>query len=502
MDRCKFIGLSAGVAASAMLGGCKQLASLGAKADVLGAHDATGLAQMVKAGDVKPVELVEAAIARIEAANGALNAVTHKAYDRAREAALAFSPDQQGAFSGVPYLLKCLEGEKGEPQTFAARFFKDNIAQDSEPVTGRIDEAGAIYLGQTNAPEFGSSVSTEPALYGATHNPWNLDYSPGASSGGSGAAVSAGLTPFATADDGGGSTRIPASACGIVGMKYTRAREVGHEESFTTNTGIHSRSIRDIAAGLNVIERKDNPELPAVGMVDPENPGKLKIAMTTVGIKDYIKTDPEVADSTRAAGKLLEDLGHEVKEVRFETDGDEFWANFWAVWSSGFDDAFTAVREKFGREPDERDFERWTLTIGGLYGNRFTAEDVEKGLAYFAAMRARHRAFLQEYDIALSPTLPQQPTKLGVYDTSSERAGDFDVFSAMLADYINFTPLNNVTGTPSISLPLAWSSTGLPMGTLLSADVGEEAKLLRLSYQIEEARPWADKFPPHGAWRV
>ncbi|MGI9482590.1 MAG: amidase family protein [Hyphomicrobiales bacterium] len=204
-----------------------------------------------------------------------------------------------------------------------------------------------------------------------------------------------------------------------------------------------------------------------------------------------------MAEGTQAAAKLLEGLGHNVEEARFEVSGDEFWHHFWAVWSVWLMGILDEAKKKAGRDLDDGDFEPWTRAVGALMGTKHSMEDVEKALGYFTELGTNHRAFLQEYDIALTPVVSEPPQVHGAQDP---RVGDFEAMSKILTDYVNFTALHNATGVPSVSLPVAWAKNGLPLGTLFSADYGQEAKLLHLAYEVEEAAPWANRRPPHGAF--
>ena len=505
MDRREFIRSTSSVLSLALLSGCRDAADLSPPAGSsavdlstsaieLARYDAMGQAALFKDGEVTALELVEAAIERIERYDGALNSVVHKAYDYARQAAKVAAPE--GDFAGVPYLLKCLEAKEGMPQTGASNLRANNIAERSDPVTLAAETTGLIYLGNTNAPEAGTIVSTEPTLYGATNNPWDLTRSPAGSSGGSAAAVAAGLVPIATADDGGGSTRLPASNCGVVGLKASRAREVGHEGSFTTNTGCNSRTIRDTAAFLNATERKDNPELPPVGMVLGPNSRRLKVAFSSVGIREAAVTDSEIAQGIEEIAEALGAAGHQVTEARFEVDGDAFWDAFFTVWNKGLSQMVQAAKQTLGRTPDVQDLEPWTLYLAAL-GDSVTDEDVERAMAHLRRVSQEHRVFFETYDIQLTPVTQTPPLTTGSMDP---RDPNFERTMEVLLDFTNFTPLFNATGLPAMSLPLKQTSGGLPWGAHFGADLGNEARLLELAYELEEMMPWAQRWPPHSVF--
>ena len=500
MDRRQFLTRASTAALFGLVVGCRreplltpELADkapeLSTLARELAQLDATGQSELFQRGEITALELVQAAIERIELLDGKLNSVVHRAFDVARDAA-RFATPQDGPFAGVPYLVKCLEARQGMPRS-ASRFFASEVAEHSDPVIAAAEAAGLIYLGNANAPEFGTIASTEPTLYGATSNPWDLERSPAGSSGGSAAAVAARLVPIATASDGGGSTRLPASNCGLVGLKASRGREVGHQDSLFVNTGCNSLSVRDTAVFLAATERQDNPELPPAGVVAGADDQRLRIAFTTSGLNSSVETDGEVAAGLEATAALLESLGHQVEEVRFETDGEEFWDTFFTLWNSSQFAVYQQARESLGREPDEREFEPWTIYLS-LLGESYSASDVEQALAKLAELAQRHRSFFDDFDVQLTPTTAAPPLLTGAMDP---RDPDFEETMKTLTDFLNFTPLQNATGLPAISLPLDQTLSGLPFGCQFCADYGNEATLLHLAYELEEAKPWANRRP-------
>lgn len=497
MDRRRFLALGAGCPLLAsFLQSCAPATEPPAvldEPDALARLDALGQAQLFKDGEVSATDLVESAIRRVESTRGALNCVVHEAFDHARSAAASATPED-GPFAGVPYLLKCLEAREGMPHTLASRFFADQIAEESDPVTVAAEAAGLIYLGNSSSPEFGLIASTSPSLYGPCNNPWDLERSPAGSSGGSAALVAAGVVPIATADDGGGSIRLPASSCGTVGLKCSRGREVGHEEQFLVNTGCESRSVRDTAAFVHAVENPEHSELPPIGSVRGPSSQRLRVAFTATGNDASVEPDAEVADRVAETAALLEELGHEVSERRFEVDGALMREQFMVVWCSGAAQTVASAREALGREPDEREFEPWTLGLA-RESETHPAEAIPAAMAYFADLRARYEAFCSEIDVVLTPVTTTPAQKTTVQDP---RRSDYDALRAEVWAWVNYTPLHNLVGAPSLSLPLHTSSDGLPIGMLFSGGWGTEARLLELAYELEQARPWAGRWPAHG----
>jgi len=462
-------------------------------------HDAMGLAQLVAKGDVSAGELTEEAIGRIEKHNPTLNAVVTEMFTQGRETA---KHSNGGAFAGVPFLLKDINGDyEGVPTQFGSRFLAGNPATHDATLTKRFKEAGLVCLGKTNVPEFGLLPITEPALYGPARNPWNTDYSTGGSSGGSAAAVAAGIVPVAHANDGGGSIRIPASCCGLVGLKPTRARnpigpDLGDIMGGIVCDHVVSRTVRDTAAMLDCTS---GPELGAPYSAPPparpfleevsRDPGKLRVAYMTKNMNGE-KVDPECIRGVEAAAKLLESLGHEVSEADPGISGEMMTEAFMAVWASGLATQIDAVAMMTGRSPDnEIEGLSW-----GLYqaGKQVTAVQYQMAHATFQMMARQVAYFMQDYDVMLSSTLGAPPIKIGTVDIDER---DAEKAFGPILDYVPFTPLQNATGQPAISLPLHWTEDGLPVGMMFAGRYGEEDLLLRLAAQLEKAQPWIQRKP-------
>ena len=463
-------------------------------------HDGLGLAALVKAGEVTPAELAEEAIARIEKHNPALNAVVQKLYEQGR--AMAKAP-AKGPFHGVPFLLKDAFGDMaGTATRDGSRFRSGEPAKHDSTLATRFKAAGVVILGKTNVPEYTLLPTTESALYGAACNPWNPLHSTGGSSGGAGAAVAAGLVPVAHANDSGGSIRIPASACGLVGMKPTRGRnplgpDFGDVVAGLCSEHVLTRSVRDSAAMLDCTQGADVGDPYASPPVErpyleevSRSAGKLRIA--------FIKTDhdgkaihADCAAGVEQTAKLLADLGHEVVEDKIPMAPGEAAALWLPMWAAYLAWDVDAEAERRGRPPREDELQHLTW---GFYeiGKTITAGQFLDLRTKAQVMSRRIGQFMQRHDVTLSSTLAQPPIRNGILDL-----GERDALKGFLplADYAPFPLVQNLTGQPSLSLPLHWSSEGLPIGMLFTARFGDEATLYRLAAQLESAKPWANKHP-------
>ena len=466
-------------------------------------YDAMALAELVRRGEVSAAELVEAAIERIERHNPVLNAVILELFDRARESARRQpAAGAGGPFQGVPFLLKDILGDlKGVPTASGTRVLLGRPMPSDAELTRRYLQAGLIPLGTTNVPEIGTMPTTEPLVYGPARNPWNPDHSTGGSSGGSAAAVAAGLVPMAHANDGGGSIRIPASCCGLVGMKPTRGRNplgprYGDMMAGFVSEHVVSRSVRDSAAVLDCTAGADvgDPywappvERPFLEEVQRE-PGRLRIAVWPRNL-DGGAIHADCAEAARRTGSLLESLGHDVEEAVFEADMERLREPFMAVWSAGAVATVDAMAEALGRELGPDDFEpaTWTLYETGraIPGGRYI-----EAITRIQQMAREVAGFFERYDAWVSPTLARPPVAIGELDTRKP----WVELQPMLDDYLPFTPLFNATGQPAVSLPLHWSSQGLPIGVQLVGRFGAEGLLFRLAAQLERAQPWQERRP-------
>lgn len=486
-------------------------------------YDALGLAELVKKGAVSPSELLEEAIRRAERVDPKINAIVVDMKDIGRERARG--PLPEGTFRGVPFLMKELgTAYAGVPLRGASRLYEHNVSPRHAVMTERYLEAGLVVFGKTNAPEFGVLPTTEPALYGPTHNPWRLGYSPGGSSGGAAAAVAAGIVPMAHGGDGGGSIRIPASCCGIFGFKPTRARNpVGPEvsELFYGFAAEHvlCRTVRDSAAALDATAGPEPTALyhapaPYKGFLAAlkEKPEKLRIAFTS---EPLLRADTH-PDNTRAVedvAKLLVDLGHDVEPARPTFDVHAFSKAFFLHFSALVAAELIAAEEKLGRPTKLGDVERTTWLLN-LIGRSTDAGTFMYHRRKLFEVQREIAGFFQKYDVLLTPTLGKPPVRHGTIVATGWEGMLQDVVARVarpgllklpgLLDravdraygFSPYTPVFNVTGQPSASVPLHFNAEGLPIGTMLTGRFGEDARLFRLCAQIEEARPFWVKRPP------
>lgn len=467
--------------------------------------DAVGLAELVRNKDMLPSELLEEAIRRIEAFNPAVNAVVFKAYDLARNMAAAQDlAKPSGPLHGVPFLLKDILGDcQGLPSTLASRMLCERVMPQDCELVSRFRQAGLVFVGKTNAPEFGILPTTEGAFYGAARNPWNLEYSTGGSSGGAAAAVATGMVPAAHGNDGGGSIRIPASCCGLVGLKPTRARnslapDFGELLSGLLDEHVLTRTVRDSAAILDAthgVVPGDPYRAPTMhGSFLQQlsiEPGRLRIAFSRVDLAGR----PLHADCIAAVehtAKLLLSLGHEVEEASPQIDQPSFVDAFSALWFSGIAFAVELMTLQLGRGPLPGELEGFTHGVHQR-GLGMSAVDYQMSELVLQQAGREMARFHQTYDCWLTPTLAAPPLRNGVVDVQQT---DVDKVYSPLLDYSPFTAIHNASGQPAISLPLHWNAQGLPIGLMLSAGVGEEALLLRLAGQLEQAQPWKDRRPP------
>jgi len=465
-------------------------------------YDGLGLAELVAKKKVKPIELLDEAIGRAERLNPVLNAIIFKDYERARDAAKGKLA--KGPLAGVPFLLKdILAFAQGMPTRQGAEFIPAIPWPHDSFLVAKFKQAGLATFGKTNVPEFGLVPTTESRLYGPARNPWNLEHSTGGSSGGSAAAVAAGIVPLAHANDGGGSIRIPASCCGLVGLKPTRARMSMGPDFADSIDGLGvdlvvSRSVRDTAAALDAVAG-GMPGDPYCSTPVPESyregakrkPKKLRIAFDTRKL-DGKSLHPDCVAAVKRAAKLCAELGHEVEEASPNLDQSRLIPGFMALWGANLAAGIDTVAMLTGQTPKPELFEGLTW---GLYeaGKTVTAS------AYLIAKESMNSAaremarFHETYDFWLSATLGAPPVKLGTFDMEER---DPEKSFAPIIDYVPFTAMQNATGQPAINLPLHWNKEGLPVGVQFVGRFGDELGLLRLATQLEKAAPWAHRRPP------
>ena len=449
--------------------------------------DATAQAELVRSGEVPPGALVDAALAAADAVNPSINAIIHPRADAARAEAVAAT----GPFAGVPIVVKdlgCAIG--GEPHHQGVRALKaiDFRAPHDSAMYRRLHGAGLVTIGRTNTPEWGSTITTEPLAYGPTRNPWNLDHSTGGSSGGSAAAVAAGIVAVGHANDGGGSIRIPAACNGLVGLKPSRGRLPQDEMTRRMpirliNDGVLTRSVRDTAAFYREAERIwRNRSLAPVGAVTGPGSERLRVAVVTRSVNR--ESSPAMRDHTLATAALLEELGHRVEQLDAPPIPDSFADDFLLYWASLAMSLVRTGRLMFGSSFDRSRLDNLTLGL-----DRHATRNLHRVPLAVARLRRLRKAtdrFYQDYDILLTPTLAEETPRVGHLDPTADYGQVID----RLREWVAFTPLQNATGEPAISLPLARSANGMPVGMMLSAPIGHERRLLELAYELEEARPW------------
>ncbi|MBW2041192.1 MAG: amidase [Deltaproteobacteria bacterium] len=486
-------------------------------------YDGLGLAELVRKKEVHPKELITAAIHRIEDLNPQLNAVIHKMYDLARKTAEGNLPD--GPFKGVPFLLKDLLADyAGVPTRRGSRFYKDFVPDGDCEIVRRYKAAGVIVLGKTNTPEYGLLPVTEPELFGPSRNPWDPARTTGGSSGGSAAAVAARMTPFSHGNDGGGSIRIPASCCGVFGLKPTRGRtplgpDRGEAWQGLVCNHVLTRSVRDSAAMLDATA---GPDVGALYFPPPPSrlfreevgtdPGTLHIAFTS---KSFLPgaVHKDCVQGLEATVKLCQDLGHEVVEAAPEVDGEAFARAFLTMVCVETRADIEESETLFGRKATFKDFEPGTWA-SALIGKQIRAPEFSRANRLLQSSGRLFGQFFEDYDVLMTPTLAGPPVEIGALQPRGleafsmkllgslhaggllKRFGGIDAIVDKILGFIPYTPLFNATGQPAMSIPLHWNDEGLPIGIHFVGRYGDEATLFRLAGQLEQAKPWAGHIPP------
>jgi len=466
--------------------------------------DATAQAELVTSGKVTPLEMVNAAIERVERFDGALNALTYRWFDAARQLASS-SELPEGPFRGVPYLLKDLyAAEAGKPLSNGSKAYKaaDYVSTEDSTLVARYKASGLISIGRSNSPEFGSVPVTEPEAWGPTRNPWDLSRTPGGSSGGSASAVAAGIVPIAHASDGGGSIRIPAACCGLVGLKVSQGRISMGPSRDESNLGVEhcvSRSVRDSARlldathgpGIGDVIIAPTPRRPFIDEVGAD-PGRLRI-----GFLDFNPRGGDVhadcVDGVHKTAKLLESLGHHVEPGFPDIFSDnEIGRAFSMLWSTNMGTAIRRFSEALGREMTPSDIEamNWAQAefAKGVTGVDFSLAQASS----IQFRRAIQSWWTKGWDLLLTPTLSAPPLPIGSMPNNPERP----MTPLMTAgSWVAFTSQFNISGQPAISLPLHRTAEGLPVGMQLAAAYGREDVLIRVASQLEQAAPWAHLTP-------
>ncbi len=467
-------------------------------------HDGLGLAALVARKEVTPEELVATAIAAIEKVNPKLNAVLQTLPQQATaEIRQGLS---QGPFTGVPFLIKELVlHAKGVRCDMGSKLAQGFVPQTDTELMARFRRAGLVLVGTTQTPELGYNPTTETTLFGPVHNPWDLTRSAGGSSGGSGAAVAAGIVPIAHANDGGGSIRIPAACNGLVGLKPSRDRVPTGPDYSDPLCGLAcefvvTRSVRDAATLFDLVSGADvgapGHPTPPVRSYREEvgaQPGRLRIAWTTTPASGA-KIHPECEQAVQETVRMLQDLGHTLVEDRPQYDWETFLQNVHVIWTAYTASAVDDVAKGMGRKPSLDNLEAVTLACYED-GKRYSAVDLLNAMAHGNLISRQIGAFFQNVDAFITPTLAQPPAPLGELNQNRKGMTAME-WTRQVFTYVPFTPVFNSTGQPAISLPLHWSANGLPIGVQIVGRFGDEATLLRLASQLETARPWAGKRPP------
>jgi amidase len=470
--------------------------------------DACAQAELVRSGEATPLELVDAAIARVEKLNPTLNAVITPLFEKARSQATS-SLLAEGPFRGVPFLLKDLTCHSaGDPYHLGMRFLKERGWTETHDthLAARFRAAGLVSLGKTNCPELGPMVTTEPVAYGPSCNPWNPDHSTGGSSGGSAAAVASGMVPVAHANDGGGSIRIPASECGLVGLKPSRGRtslgpDLGDSWAGLVAEHVVSRSLRDSAALLDAV----SGPMPGDPYVAPppmrpfseevgRDPGALRVGVVASTGRRNIDVHPDCVEAVRGAAALLESLGHQVEESSPDALDDpetgQSMAKVIVAWIAQDLDYWS---ERTGVRIQQEDVEPLTWELACRGGEIAAVEYIQAVLKLQAFSRRMAAWWEGGFDLMISPTIPEPPPPLGSFPNTKDNPLEGFFNSAR---FVVFTAPFNITGQPAISLPLHWSEGGLPIGVQLVAGYGREDLLLQVASQLEQSRPWNDRRPP------
>lgn len=457
--------------------------------------DATETAALIRRGELTAAEAVERAIGRAEALQPTLNFIVNSDFDRALAKARAGTPS--GPFGGVPFLVKDLVDYRGLPTRMGSRALRGAPpAATQSPHIDAFDRAGLVTIGKSATPEIGFLPTTEPLATGVTRNPWDLSRSSGGSSGGAAVAVAAGVVPVAHATDGGGSIRIPASNCGLLGLKPSRGRMLGtrgETRVFQVSVqNVLSRSVRDSAALFALAEdAAPGARYAPVGLVAGPAKRRLRVGLLVETGLGYSPT-PEVLAATDSAAKLVASLGHHVEPAHWPVDGAQFIDDFLLFWAQGAAEEGQGFRRMTGKAPDVTTFEPFTLGLIELF-NRTPRESLPAVAQRLEADALAYDTWFpaHQFDVVMSPVLSSPPPMLGEYGPSAP----FDDLLARLRQFVGYTPLHNIAGAPAMSVPLYWTEAGLPVGTMFAARAGQERMLFELAYELEAARPWAHRIP-------
>jgi len=460
------------------------------------AYDALGMAELVKSGDVTAAELTEVVIRRAEALNPALNFMATPTFDRAR----ALSATRVSRFAGVPVLVKDMVDFGGIRRTDGSRFLAANIPAESVAYTAAIEASGLNVVGTTIVPEFANGLDSE--LYGAARNPWDLEYSCVASSSGSACAVAGGIVPLAHGTDGGGSNRLPTSACHLFGFKPSRGRMLsgetnGGHDVFKTNGPI-SRTVRDAAALLEVCEDPKG-ELALMGFVEGPSARRLQIGYTRQGASGFEPPVAAVAAVQDNVAALLRDLGHEVVEIDHPINGEEYAQKFRWAFLPKFAPMLQRAMDITGRGPLETGLLSHMAATMMVEGQSYTPDQIAQGLAYFDGMAGTYAGVFSGFDVIFSATSPVETPRY----RSIRHEDDFAHRGLELEHILSMTSPVNAVGDCAMNVPLGFSGvTGMPVGSMFHAPMGQDALLLQLAYELEQAQPWTDQWAPFSAKHI
>lgn len=462
--------------------------------------DAVALAALVNRGEVTALEVLETTVATAEERNPALNAIVTPMYEEALRTARSGTT---GPFAGVPFLIKDLAYVKGIRCSFGSRLWSDFVPDHDADIVTRYRNAGLVFFGKSNTPEVGLAATTESVFLGPCHNPWDLTRSPGGSSGGAAAAVAGGILPAAHATDGGGSIRIPASCCGLVGLKPTRARtpigpDVGEGWGSMATGHVVSRSVRDSAALLDVTHGPapgDPYHAPffsgSFGDAHLRDPGRLRIVIDLNPINGS-KVHPDCIEGVHRAARLCESLGHHIVDGTLDYDRQQLGNATGTLVIANVRNNILRRAQLLGVEPGPDNIEALTMNFLEM-GKQITGDAYASAINTIHMTTRRLEAFFKDHDLVLSPTLVCPPVPLGYMNTNSP---DLETYSRHFNEFWGFTNLYNATGQPAISLPLHWTSHELPVGIQFGAAFGNELLLLQLARQLELAQPWFERRPP------
>lgn len=483
-------------------------------------YDGVALAKLISEKIVSPKEVLLIAIERAESINPKINAIIHKMYDYADQRSKQVLSSSK--LAGIPFLVKDLElAIAGHPMTYGSKCLKDYIPTSNSYIIDKVQDAGMLIMGKTNTSEFGLAPHTEPKLYGPTLNPWNLSHIPGGSSGGSAAAVAAGIVPIASASDGGGSIRMPASCCGLFGLKPSRGRSsLGPYIGSAWNGGVTnlcvSRTVRDTAAYLDIV----SGNMPGDPYIIPK-PDQSFYDLSILPVKKLKigwskqhsfggQVHPECVKGLEKTITTLLKLGHEVEEIKLPWSAEALTYAFFIMYVSEAAAQVVQASKLVGQKPKKKNFELNTWLLY-LLGNELSAKEDALARGEWNLIARTMAQFHEKYDMLLTPTLSQPPLKIGELQNKSYEIPIYDIGSAIgltkifksgffvdrLArrgfGFMPFTPIQNITGQPSMSVPMYWTDDNLPVGMMFSAKMGEEALLLQLATQLEQETNWIEK---------